>query len=779
MPFEGLSSSPSQNRAPTERRRVPRAKILSDQEKQIIHDARQELKSRQDPEYRRELAEMEQYRGFSATKNHATETGSKVDFDALDRAYQIQDGPGMRRIARENRAEVGTSLRDTMRAHEDFMKEQDALDARESAYGDLRAQRIIDESNREANDGARHYRNEMVSRYGYEPTKQAERDLMEAYEAPMANPFDAGSHDFSPAPSPLSDHPDRAPFGFHSEDELGADDILDFPNPVDRRPETVRLDSSNLEEYIPATPPPLPPGAERRKRVDTALNRLNAEINRLDRGDFRHEQESVVLAPELQQDVRAMNIAALEANKRQLLADARAITARADARVDAVGAEFLQATGVNIESYLAGTASFADRARIMMKNVGAALKAPLNFLKGIFGPRPAEDITPPAVSPQALLERYEEARTAATEEHARLAGAEADAKRIQDQIDKLTLSPEALRAKDDAAWDRAERAQNAYTLARGNRGRVSAFIPRESSPVTPEPFVDDDEDVPEPPRSGEGYHGTTPRMNHRHGQIDALHEIPGIRKLAPLYAGPELSRTNGIKGAEAYDNVMDVPGFADHVNSITDEDMDSFLAEAPAPISPEAAPWRETSSRGSEAPSFIETLETVANAVSRDHREGLKIADRAYELLENDSDTENARRAHERFAIMGKYAKHLDQIVKTMVQDHGSISEHDVMQIARDTSPHGLRILNQYLTEALKKVGRERSIPSINEADDEQLAEITLLVRTLLQAKAEIAPALPPVSSTSTFDRGTGQDDEPELDLGGFEPIDLDDEDER
>lgn len=748
MPFEGLSSSPSQNRAPTERRRAPRAKAISIDELRAIHDARKDLRGR---------------------------------LDTLNRSYNTG----------------ADSARSENRTRQDEIRE--------------RQTRI--RSNNLADNAAATFTNRLAWRERSMPTRQARAQLESATQS-----IDDGFIDTSPRSLNDADldrinaeleealgsrsvnraRPDRRAARPISEDdaiELDTSDIIDVNedttlarhSPTRRTLDRVREEPVYEGEVIDFGRP------DTRGRQKTPEFRIfDSEVvpePAVERGDFRHaEQESVIVDPEYKERADAFardpRVAALEANRNEMLAvlaDARASAARAEARVNAVGAEFRQATEVDIEAYLAGTASFADRAKVAMKNVGAALKKPWNFVKGIFTPRPAADLEPDTLSPQAIIEQYEAARAAAAEAHARTIQPEGDAMRIQEQINALGRTAKEQEAYDIAAHQRAMRARADYAVSRNEgKGGVGPFLSTQrpdSNSNTAARFESiDDDDVSVGPR---GYHPTALRTGHRAEQsVNPMREMPGIRKLAPLYAGPELSRTNGIKGAEAYDNVMDVPGFADRVNSLTDEDMDSFLAEAPAPISPEAAPWRETSSGGSEAPSFIETLETVASAVSRNRQEGLKIADRAYELLENDSDMEHARRAHERFAIMGNYAKHLDQIVKTMVKDHGSISEQDVMEFARDTSAHGSRMLSLSLTKALKKVGRERSIPSINEADNDQLAEIALLVRTLLQAKAEIAPVRRAASPAPTYDRRTYGDDKPDVELGGFEPIDLDDEDE-
>ncbi len=691
------------------------------------------------------------------------EKPSKINITALYPAYGIHEAARQRRLSRlQDAPEVSYALTDEV----DLPTSDEAWREHDVA----RAEHIRRRSEKIADNVTQQFRNRMSYRHRYSPTPSVEAELRSRAEAP---------------PLPSYDIP--------SEIELDEKDILD----VDSKPRSRGVYDDDVANYIDnlprtnarKTPPPFPEAARkqrtRRDETDALLDELAAEAGPLmarraaeDQAnnkefdalldeikhdglggafDARREREareaeaeksaaqaarfererqepSVVLDGGMERDAHRMRVRDLKANQAEILAYPHAQARAMNARVEAISNSFQTKTGVPIEAYLAGTASMMDRARIAARNIGSAFKQPLQFLKGIFAAgKPTSEGAPRELSPQAIIEEYERARTQAAEAQARLADAQADAQRLQSQIDELSMPSNEFQAKQDAAWDRAEQAKNASILRRRmGPGAAATLIGTEHVPNTPRFDLglseDDLEELPDTGTNRAGYHATALRTGHRDRGLNPLTTSPSLRKLAPLYAGPELSRTNAMKGFEEYDDVMSVPGIKESYDALTERETNEFLSGQPASINPERAPWS-----GETGPSFADSLETVAGAVSKDRTSGIAIADRAYELLEEDRNPEKAQRAHERFAQLGQYMKHFEAIEKALAAREEY--DEDMREAVRSPSPINLRYVNAHILSAVDQVGRKNDIPAFHE----QRAEIAELFSALLRAKAEAA----------------------------------------
>lgn len=753
MPFEGI---------PPKTGRVPRAKLLSPEEDRVINSTRDELRAAYD---KREGTDLARFDAISRSAPTAERPRvSRQQLDKLSRSYGIQDGPNARRIARENRQELSELLgelrEDTRRVVSNDIADKTANEFH-TRIRDRHDNRLADRTAAEFRTRLDNRRDAPELSYGdmvdvdipgsEEPvTELDESDIIGVDSKPRSR----GVYDDEVAsyienlprangrktPPPI---PEAARNRSRNRDQKELDELLAELN-ADAAPFAARRaaesraeqaehqEVSDLLDEIKQDGLSGAFGARREREAQKA--RREREAAQAARFERERQEPSVVLDEHMERDPHRMRVRNLKANQAEILDYPHAQARAMNARVDAIGNSFQAKTGVPIEAYLAGTASMMDRARIAAQNIGSAFKQPLQFLKGIFSPgKPTADGAPRELSPQAIIEQYEHARTQAAEAQARLAGAQADAQRLQNQIDELSMPSNEFRAKQDAAWDRAERAKNASILGRriGPRG-AATIIGAERVANTPHVNLDLDleeddlEELPEAPTNRAGHHATALRTGHRDRGFNPLTTSPSLRKLAPLYAGPELSRTNAMKGFEEYDNVMDVPGFKDRYDELTERETNEFLSDQPASINPERAPWSDET-----GPSFADSLETVAGAVSPDRTSGIAIADRAYELLEEDRNPEKAQRAHERFAQLGQHMKHFDAIQKALASREEY--EEDMEELVRNPSSMNLRYINAHILSAVDQVGRKNNLPAFQE----QRAEIAELFSALLRAKAE------------------------------------------
>lgn len=754
---------------------VPRAEPLSDAKKRAQADARLQPQRREEARLAIDDLESLRRNNSPHETPVPRPRVSRIDLENLNRSYAVPDRPGTARVARETRPELEEALNElahdarrivsedvATKTHDEYrnrvrrrrdeaaadasadefrrrLEERRRNDGPELSYGDLadvdlppeeepwrahherRARRIMDESAHVAEAGGKQFRNTMIARHGYVPTPRAELGLLEDADRGMKNSFDSGLHLFDE-----DNKSDRASFDFRpaGEAQLGREDILDLPAVSERahKGEVINLERSGVRGRTKERKRPEPRIFDGQvvREPDEALHRETAPVDADDARLPSIEQPSVELSPEIQQDVRTMNaIAALEANKTIRLRDANDLVARAEAEASTIGQAFEATTGVSIESYLSGTASLADRIRVNTYNIGRSIKQLGAFIGGIFGPRMPE-ANQHAPSPQTLLERYENARQTVAEAQAGLAGAGVDAQKIQDQIDALTLPEEERFKRANAAFDRAERARNMHVLGRSTGVGALAFSDRPSRPRTNEAAVETREEPNEmeqrvlenPPTTPDGYHPTAVRTGHRDRSHNPLTTAPSLRKLAPLYAGPEPSRTNGMRGLESYDTVMDVPGFQDRYNAITDEDAKTF-------VGPEGVR------------SFGDALEVVASNIADDRKSGIAIADRAYELLESSANPSRGKQAHESFILLGQNIRYLDKVQWALAAQPGY--ERDLEEAVQHPSAANLTYFNARVLKAVEAVGRQEGIPTFQR----QRAVIAEAFSALLRAKEE------------------------------------------
>lgn len=616
-------------------------------------------------------------------------------------------------------------------------------DDRMDRYDQLRADRIKNESEQLAYGAQTRFRKKMFAKHRFAPSAEAERNLWEAADDAPAFP-QPSEYDFSNWAS--------VPTAKQTVDDSIEADLTELsPRELAQyhRDQELAREVAAFQRDL-KKPRSTPPSLE--KKFATKQEMAAARYER------ERQESSVVLNEDMNRDVQSMRIRDLKAKQDAIVEYPRAQVQALQVKTESIASDFETKTGVPIEAYLAGTLGTIDRLRISAQNIGSALGQPFRFVKGIFaGGRPSDE-GGKELSPQAILERYEHARAQAEEAQAALVSAEVNAQRIQDQIDQLEMTSADYRAKKDADWDRAEHARNLSTLGRSKSGSAAGLFRSErSQPHKQEAVLAETTDPSE-------WDSSAPRVAHRDlsYNFNPLSSSPSLRKLAPLYAKPGPSRTNGIKGYEEYDNVMDIPGFTDRYNDLSDEEEMPTRASA---ISPEAAPWSD------ERPSFVDTLERVGAHMGVDRNTGMAIADTTYELLENDANEERASQADRRFRLLGQYITHINTIEQDLIGERPA--EELYRALVRPETHSALRSL---IVESLKKL----DIQSLPKNDREQLNEVASLLLTALQAKAMTIP--PPAqrkNNPPTFVRTADKnldDDAPEVSLSNeFDPNDFSD----
>lgn len=616
-------------------------------------------------------------------------------------------------------------------------------DDRMDRYDQLRADRIKNESEQLAYGAQTRFRNKMIAKHRFTPSEEAERKLWEAADEAPAFP-QPSEYDFSNWAS--------VPMAKQNVDESIEADLTELSSrelAQYHRDQELAREVAAFQRDL-KKPRATPPSLEKKFATKQEMAATRYERER--------QESSVVLNEDMNRDVQSMRIRDLKANQQAIVEYPRAQVQALQAKTESIASDFEAKTGVPIEAYLAGTLGTIDRLRISAQNIGSALGQPFRFVKGIFaGGRPSDE-GGKELSPQAILERYEHARAQAEEAQAALVSAEVNAQRIQDQIDQLEMTSADYRAKKDADWDRAEHARNLGALGRSRGGSAAGLFrsersqPREHGAVATE-TTDPSE-----------WDSSAPRVAHRDlsYNFNPLTSSPSLRKLDPLYAKPGPSRTNGIKGYEEYDNVMDIPGFEDRYNDLSDEEEMPTRASA---ISPEAAPWSDS------GPSFVKALEQVGAHMGVDRNTGMAIADTTYELLENDANEERASQADRRFRLLGQYITHLNTIEQDLIGERPA--EELYRALVRPETHSALRSL---IVESLKKL----DIQSLPKNDREQLNEVASLLLTALQAKAmTITPPAQRKNNPPTFVRNADKeldDDAPEVSLSNeFDPDDFSD----
>lgn len=615
-------------------------------------------------------------------------------------------------------------------------------DDRMDRYDQLRADRIKNESEQLAYGAQTRFRNKMIAKHRFTPSAEAERNLWEAADDAPAFP-QPSEYDFSNWAS--------IPTAKQTVDESIEPDLTELsPRELAQyhRDQELAREVAAFQRDL-KKPRAAPPSLE--KKFATKQEMAAARYEREQR------ESGALLNDTRERDAQNVQIRNLKANQEAIVEYPRAQVRALQAKTESIASDFEAKTGVPIEAYLAGTLGMADRLRISAQNISSAFGQPLRFVKGMFaGGRPSDE-GGKELSPQAIVEQYEHARTQAEEAQAALVSAEVNAQRIQDQIDQLEMTSADYRAKKDADWDRAEHARNLATLGRSSGGAANLFRSDRSQLRADTPVAMETTDPSE-------WDSSAPRTAHRDlsYNFNPLTSSPSLRKLAPLYAKPGPSRTNGIKGYEAYDNVMDIPGFEDRYNNLSDEEELPTRASA---ISPEAAPWSD------ERPSFVDTLERVGAHMGVDRNTGMAIADTTYELLENDANEERASQADRRFRLLGQYITHLNTIEQDLIGERPA--EELYRALVRPETHSALRPL---IVESLKKL----DIQSLPKNDRVQLNEVATLLLTALQAKAMTIP--PPVqrkNNPPTFVRNADKkpdDDAPEVSLSDeFDPNDFSD----
>jgi hypothetical protein len=615
-------------------------------------------------------------------------------------------------------------------------------DDRMDRYDQLRADRIKNESEQLAYGAQTRFRNKMIAKHRFAPSAEAERNLWEAADAGPAFP-QPSEYDFSNWAS--------VPTTKQNIDESIEADLTELsPRELAQyhRDQELSREVSAFQRDL-KKPRAAPPSLEKKFATKQEMAAARYEREQRESGGSLNDTR--------ERDAQNVQIRNLKANQQAIVEYPRAQVRALQAKTESIASDFEAKTGVPIEAYLAGTLGTMDRLRISAQNIGSALGQPFRFVKGIFaGGRPSDE-GGKELSPQAIVEQYEHARTQAEEAQAALVSAEVNAQRIQDQIDQLEMTSADYRAKKDADWDRAEHARNLATLGRSSGGAANLFRSDRSQLRADTPVAMETTDPSE-------WDSSAPRTAHRDlsYNFNPLTSSPSLRKLAPLYAKPGPSRTNGIKGYEAYDNVMDIPGFEDRYNNLSDEEEIPTRASA---ISPESAPWSD------ERPSFVDTLERVGAHMGVDRNTGMAIADTTYELLENDANEERASQADRRFRLLGQYITHINTIEQDLIGERPA--EELYRALVRPETHSALRPL---IVESLKKL----DIQSLPKNDRVQLNEVATLLLTALQAKAMTIP--PPAqrkNNPPTFVRTADKkldDDAPEVSLSDeFDPDDFSD----
>ncbi len=652
-------------------------------------------------------------------------------------------------------------------------------------YDQLRAERIKNESDQLAKGAETRFRNKMMAKHRFAPSLEAERELWEAadeapafpnlseYEFPNWASVPASKQNVDESldltDADLTELSPRELARYERDQEL-AREVAAFQKDL-KKPRAIppslekkfatkqEMDAARSErEQRERKPRATPPSLEKRFATKQEMDAARSEREQRERG--------VNLDKNSGGDLQRVQISDLKAKQEALLEYPRVQVQRINAKAESIADTFEAKTGVPIEAYLAGTLETFDRLRISAQNIGSALSRPFRFVQGIFsGGRPTGDIVE-ELSPQAILEQYEHTRTQAEEAQAALVSAEVNAQRIQDQIDQLEMTSADYRAKKDADWDRAEHAKNLGTLGRSGGGAAGLFRSDRSQPRGREAVVAETTDESQ-------WDSSAPRISHRDlsYNFNPLTSSPSLRKLAPLYAKPGPSRTNGMKGYEDYDNVMDIPGFAERYNTLSDEE------EAPdtQAISPEAAPWRDGGSIDTreEAQTMLDkamdearlSIERNINVV--DTKIASEIADEAFELLLGDigSQDEGAIRLDR----LGRYMPFLPSIEQDLIGERPTAELYRAL-----VRPETHRALRQLIVDSLKKL----RLPSTEHASEGTLNNIASLLLVTLQAKATIL-LKQQQNNPPTFVRSAENnlDDGPEVSLSDreFNPEDFSD----
>lgn len=647
--------------------------------------------------------------------------------------------PASERIARTN-----TLNEERLRKGAAFRAKfaEQAKQAPKRLYDQLRADRIKNESEQLAYGAQTRFRIKMIAKHRFAPSAEAERNLWEAADAGPAFP-QPSEYDFSNWAS--------VPTTKQNIDESIEADLTELsPRELAQyhRDQELSREVSAFQRDL-KKPRAAPPSLEKKFATKQEMAAARYEREQRESGGSLNDTR--------ERDAQNVQIRNLKANQQAIVEYPRAQVRALQAKTESIASDFEAKTGVPIEACLAGTLGMADRLRISAQNISSAFGQPFRFVKGMFAVGRPSDEGGKELSPQAIVEQYEHARTQAEEAQAALVSAEVNAQRIQDQIDQLEMTSADYRAKKDADWDRAEHAGGLAALGRSSGGATSLFRSDRSRLRADTSVAMETTDPSE-------WDSSAPRTAHRDlsYNFNPLTSSPSLRKLAPLYAKPGPSRTNGIKGYEAYDNVMDIPGFADRYGDLSDEEEIPTRASA---ISPESAPWSD------ERPSFVDTLERVGAHMGVDRNTGIAIADTTYELLENDANEERASQADRRFRLLGQYITHINTIEQDLIGERPA--EELYRALVRPETHSALRPL---IVESLKKL----DIQSLPKNDREQMNEVATLLLTALQAKAMTIP--PPAQRKSnpptfvrTADRKLGGG-APEVSLSDeFDPDDFSD----